>query len=389
LTDAAQALFDRIGIPAGPVLNLAADGSAPAELPGDAVLLDISTGDVSLDELTKLIERSPALACLRLPDADGRQSDFDRVLFDAGFLRIGPRHDPWPHRERTSYLRSELVTDLDWLGEPTGGVVSMSTLGSNGRFGNQLFQWAFLKLYGLRSNCRVQTGYWVGNDLYNARAEPAYPKLRRQVFLEFNGIERTLWYMSEPPINLDFHGFFQEISPKWRRHKKLFQLLFKPHAELTEPIEGWLAAHIPAGSTTVGIHIRRGDYLVYDHQKAPWFRPIPVEWYRDLLQRLWPTLERPALIFASDEPGLVQQFQDFNPVVLPARELVDKAISFFPDFHALCRCDVLTVINSSFSHMAGLLGADGQRRFIPNMDAGAFEPYEPWNDDSFWERFGA
>lgn len=392
LTDqaaAARIAFDRIGIPAGELLTISTSLGEASGRTGDIALLDIALDDVPHDDLAQLVKQSLKLAAVRLPFLPERFGDFDRVLFDAGFVRMAPRHDPWGLRGRTTYLRSDLVTDIGHLGEPTGGIVSMTTLGSNGRFGNQMFQWAFLKLYALRTNCRVQAGYWIGTELYGAHAEPSYPKRQRQVFTEFGGIERALWYLDEPPINSDFHGFFQEIPASWRRHKKLFQLMFRPHPDVARPIEQWLADHVPAGATTIGIHIRRGDYLIYDHQRVPWFRPIPIEWYRSLLERLWPTVERPVLILATDEPGLARDFADYAPLVLPAAELVENALQFFPDFHALCRADILTVINSSFSHMAGLLGGDGQRCYIPDMAKGEFVAYAPWLDDGYWERFEA
>jgi hypothetical protein len=365
----------------------AASWTALAEATGRVGLVDVTLDDPNISQLADFADRVPTLALLRLALAPARQSEADRAMFDVGFVRLAMSQDPWPIAGLTSYLRSDLVTDLHQLGEPTGGVVSMSTLGSNGRFGNQLFQWAFLKLYALRSNCHVQSGRWIGNQIYDAYAAPSDPALRRQVFIEFTGIERTLWLMDEPPVNLDFQGFFQELPISWRRHKALFRLLFRPKPAISRPIDLWLAQNLPPESTTVGIHIRRGDYLAYDHQRIPWFRPIPLEWYRALLSRVWPTLERPSLILATDEASLVRDFHDYNPIVLPAPLLADEAIQYFPDFHALSRCHLLTVTNSSFSRMAALQAHDSQRRFLPNMATGVFEPYDPWTDDAFWERF--
>lgn len=383
--------FETIGAEPSATIQVGKLGGVGDSLAGRAAaigLLDLDRlGDV--DDVAALVRSLPSVALVRLPlDAD-QVSTADLCLFDVGFVRLSAVHDLWPTAGRTTYLRSDRLVGLDQIGEPTGGVVSMATLGSYGRFGNQLFQWAFLKLYAIRSNCRVQGGSWIGNQLYGAQAESPDPTLPRQIFIEFTGVERTLWYMREPQINIDFQGFFQEIPSSWRRHKQLFRLLFQPTPAIAQPIDQWLHDHVPAGSTLVGLHIRRGDYLVYDHVQFPWFRPIPIEWYRTLLDKIWPTLERPVLIFASDEAMLIRHFHDYKPLMLPAPLLADPSIQYFPDFHALSRCDVLTVINSSFSRMASLLGADARRFFLPNMSASAFEPYDPWEDDAFWERFGS
>jgi hypothetical protein len=42
----------------------------------------------------------------------------------------------------------------------------MPTVGIKGRFGNQLFQYAFLKLYSLRNGLRIQVPAWQGEKLF-------------------------------------------------------------------------------------------------------------------------------------------------------------------------------------------------------------------------------
>lgn len=341
----------------------------------------------AIADIVALAASISGLKVLRLLAEPSQISEFDRRFFDVGFVRIREARNPWSGDGSTAYIRSDQIEDLDLLGEPTGGVIAMSLLGSFGRFANQLFQYAFLKLYGLRTNTAPQFYPWVGNLLYGADAPTPQPGLVRQGFPEFNGIERYLWSTSDPLVNVDFAGFFQELPITWRHHKGLIRRLLRPAPAYSDPIDAWLSGHRGPNSTLIGIHIRRGDYGEFDHQKMPWFQFIPIEWYLDLLDQIWTSVERPTLLFASDEPNLSLRFRDYDPLRVPATQLIGHEVSYFGDFHALSRCDMLTVINSSYSRMAALLAPDTQIAFIPDIVEKRFVQYDPWEDDSFWQRF--
>ena len=42
----------------------------------------------------------------------------------------------------------------------------MSTIGNNGRFANQLFQYAFLRIYAENHNLRIATSPWIGQTIF-------------------------------------------------------------------------------------------------------------------------------------------------------------------------------------------------------------------------------
>lgn len=44
--------------------------------------------------------------------------------------------------------------------------ISASTLRKRGRFGNQVFQYAFLKIYSQRHQLRLETPDWIGKFLF-------------------------------------------------------------------------------------------------------------------------------------------------------------------------------------------------------------------------------
>jgi hypothetical protein len=341
-----------------------------------------------LEALAASAREPAALAVVR--DAAEPAGRWDRALFDAGYVRLRPGACALIGDDADPYVRSDRLTDLSLLREPSSNAISMQTLGSNGRFANQLWQYAFLTFYGLRNNCRIQTPRWIGQMLYGFTADPPDPSFTRQSFTVFTGVERHLWTMADPPVNLDFFGYFQEIPASWRRHRALLRRLFTPQYHFVELIDRWLKRVVPADATLVGIHVRRGDYDYFNHDLTPWFRPIPIEWYDGLLRELWPTLDRPMLFIATDDPDTVApHFADYEPFIAPAHQLALPELGFLPDFTCMQRCAVLAASNSSFSRMAALLADDRQTVYLPDMKAQRFEPYQPWLDDDFWARFEA
>ena len=57
-------------------------------------------------------------------------------------------------------------------------VILMSTLGSNGRFGNQIFQYAFLNIYAKKYDLDIKTPSWIGHDLFGHHDSPIVQKFR-------------------------------------------------------------------------------------------------------------------------------------------------------------------------------------------------------------------
>lgn len=371
--------------------ELADDPRTRDALATGLLVLDPDPGIVTttLEALCGARPGPAAVALVR--GADDPPGGWDRPLFDAGYVRLKPGAAAVIAEPADAYLRSDLLTDLGLLREPSSAnAISMQTLGQNGRFANQLWQYGFLWLYGLRNNCRIQTPRWVGNLLYGVPAEPPDPSFTRQAFTVFTGVERHLWSMAEPPVNVDFFGYFQEIPESWRRHRQLLRRLFTPQPGFVDLIERWFKRSVPSGATLVGIHVRRGDYSYFDHTAVPWFRPIPIEWYDTFLEELWPTLERPALFVATDDAATVgPHFARYEPILAPSSEIAIPEFAFMPDFMGMQRSHVLAMVNSSFSRMAGLLADDGQVAYLPNMKTQRFERYAPWHEEDFWSRFEA
>lgn len=318
---------------------------------------------------------------VRVEGAPRSLAAVDRALFDRGFLRVG---DAEP-----LYRRSSKISDPHEAGGRTEAAIQMSNFGNNAGFANQLFQYAFLKLYGLRHNAAVETPDWVGEKIFGL----AHRRIGRALSMwkgdEWSVRDLELWTMAKPPVNVDFWGYYQNVPDCWRAHHDFLRRLYRPLDPWRAPVEHWLARHLPAGATLVALHLRRGDYRTLGAEK-PWFRPVPEDFYRRWLAQIWPTLRNPVLFIASDDRrSVLPAFAEFAPVTAEEIEADMPEPKFFADFAIIAAADVLAICNSSFSRMAAILAPDAQRCFIPSFARATFEPYEPWATDRFWQRFGA
>src|SRR5262249_39064204 len=154
------------------------------------------------------------------PHSDPRAEDnawrLQRTLFDRGLVGIGSV--PVPGGDARCFLASDLVRTPRRLGAFTRGHTTMSSLGSNGRFANQLFQYAYTKLYALRHGVTAAFPAWQGRPLFGLE-DPACDGLAfpKREFHGFTDDDRRLWEMDDPPIDIDLWGYFQEIPECWRK----------------------------------------------------------------------------------------------------------------------------------------------------------------------------
>lgn len=268
-----------------------------------------------------------------------------------------------------------------------GRRLASTTLGINGRFGNQLLQYGFLRMYAAEHDLDLETPDWLGRHLYDfddpppGAPLPSLPEAEHDFAASLN--------RETPVVHADRNltGFFCYHTARLARFQAQFRALFRPGARLRPHAEALTARLRAGGETVVALHLRRGDF--------GWgpFWIAPVDWYLSWLQAIWPDLDRPVLYIATDAPDLVARFAAYRP--LTAVDLIDVALAepiagaeFFTDFHALCSADVTAISNSTFSftatmlNHAGLNQAEGARKgdrfFRPDRGAGGLVAYDPW-----------
>ena len=318
--------------------------------------------------------------------ATAEYARFRNFLFDAEFvpMRAAKTDRPQPN---IVYTRSSLLQDAALAGVAGANFVSMECLGNLGRFGNQVWQYLFVRLYGLRNGLAVRVPAWEGEKVFGFTDERPAPGQKRAQ-LNFPGVgdvDLELWEVEDAPRDIDFNGHFQNVPPQWRVHRDFVRTMFKLRADWLAAVGALTRSLAADARTLVTVHVRRGDYKRGQHVD-PLFRLAPVGWYVKLLDEIWPRLSRPILHVSTDEPRAIRpQFQKFEQ--LDAGILLRGNPAHVLDFVLLQEADYLVACNSSFSTAAALLGKRGQTCYIVDFDCESVVPYEPWNEVSFAHRF--
>lgn len=289
----------------------------------------------------------------------------DRLLANHEFQRV-----------QTIALHHPSLAQAFYIKKP---VVSLSTLGHNGQFANQLFQYMFLKLYAKVHDLRVEAPVWIGQFLFGA-SDPAVSMLRPTVGSPNNllpELAESLRADCDPPYkNVDFWGYFQYPTRFYFPHQTYIRSLFQPVPSIAAKLKVALDQLRSHGGTVVGLHLRRKDYG-YEH-----FFIAPSQWYKDWLKGLWETLDQPVLFIASDDlAAVLPDFTEYHPVTSQSLGISLPEAPFYPDFYLLSQCDMLAISNSSFSFAASLLNESVSSCVRPHLPSRQLIPYDPWNSE--------
>jgi hypothetical protein len=288
-------------------------------------------------------------------------------------------------------------------------VLTMSSIGKLGRFGNQLFQYAFLRICAEKSGARVECPPWIGQTLFGHNdaviSKRLPPAIERKDIGEslFDIIPEFIPYIEKLAnaksarvgsealehglVNVDLWGFFQFKTRFLEPHKQYFRSLFQPVTPIKLPLEDALNILRSQGKTIVGIHIRQGDYIT--EARAGFTLVFPAKWYCEWLDGIWDELENPVLFVCSDDlDSILPEFEKFSPVTakdldvkLPER-MNNLNIEFYIDFFMLSNCDILCISNSIFSFVACMLNDRGQMFVRPHWDfSSKFVLFDPWNSE--------
>ena len=207
-----------------------------------------------------------------------------------------------------------------------GKRIQMSYLGRFGRFGNQLFQYAFAKSYAEKYNCTLEIPKnWVGRKIFKNIDDPPISNPLPKTKLDIIPWGRK---------NIDLFGYF--CAPEFvqfltrKKLKKWFQIKDK-RTDLFPKSEKYLAAHL-----------RRGDYTT---QFSFLYCTVSKKSYLETISRF--KLDKYKVKWVSEN----------NKKQHPLCE--KENISFLPDFITLLNADVILRANSSFSFWAAVL-SDGE-----------------------------
>lgn len=251
--------------------------------------------------------------------------------------------------------------------------LTMSTLGANGRFGNQLLQYGFLRMYAAEHGLALEAPDWIGRDLYDfddplpGGSLPVVSEGDRDLVASLNR------EVPQVHADADFWGYCCYPTGRLRRHRRLFQDLFRPGRRVAQLVEPAAQALRQRGDSVVAIHLRRGDFG-YGR-----FWMAPGAWYGAWLDAVWPTLNHPVLYVASDDSGAAAELARYQPLTAADFDVAIPGAEFYLDFHLLTLADSLAISNSSFSFVAAMLNERARAFMRPDRDRCELVAFDPWD----------
>jgi hypothetical protein len=251
-------------------------------------------------------------------------------------------------------------------------VVTMSCLGRIGRFGNQLFQYAFLRHYARTYGLAVETPPWVGQKLFGC-SDPPIARSLPTVYEPSWDVEAALATKPRQIVkNADLWGYFLLPSSVYAPERRWFRELFRPVGEVAVTVNAAAEKLRQRGGTIIGLHLRRGDKTSGRHALTP------LDAYTGWLRERWRSWRSPALFIATDDPRVVTEFSEFQPIL--AAELGGETNpGFYLDFFLLTQSDLLLISNSTFSFAAAMLNERATQFIRPIPDRRELIEFDPWD----------
>lgn len=274
------------------------------------------------------------------------------------------------------------------------GLVQMSTLGRNGRFGNQIFQYFFLQLVHDKLGYEVRNSIWLGEKIFGLKASkellssafPAdwQPVAQRNDTPEID-LQRIEFLMSRNKTNcLDISGYFHYQTKNLIPNKDLFQSTFRINDALKNRINQRLRdLNI---KNLIAIHVRATDYLSIEKESggfgfamSPNFNEIKIK-----LDNLRNAGEDGVVYLASDDLAYASKgLINLGVNHITCRDIFHETIEdddLFTDFTLLTLADCILISNSSFSFAAAMLNQKAKLFFRPCIQTKKYLPFDPWDD---------
>jgi hypothetical protein len=258
-------------------------------------------------------------------------------------------------------------------------MITYNKIGTNGRFGNQLFQYATLFSVAKEKNYEYGIPYDTKslNEYYNFCLPECFLNLTAKNSLNipvlYHHKEHTFDFDSsvfQIPDSTDIDGYYQtEKYFKKYRKELLYEYTFNDNISTigNEFLKNYKEKQI------ISIHMRLGDYVGYQD----WHPICTKEYYINALNQL----PKDCVIFLfSDDMNIAKiHFKDFDrDIIYP--ETNDK----FVDMYLMGQCDYHIIANSSFSWWGAWLSSSKQviapsQWFGPNVKHGWSDIYcEDW-----------
>ena len=297
--------------------------------------------------------------------------DIDKFMTLQGFGRseiVTPHHPTWG--------------DAFYVRRP---VISMSTLGTNGRFGNQLFQYLYLWSVAQAQNALIHIPHWIGKDLFGLKdTTPCaiFPSVKERHLGEESVEDGNIRIHGETLLrkipsftSMDLWGYFQLHTSNYVARRESIQDLFTPAPEFRSILDGILEKLRSGNKKIIAIHLRRGDYGFSIFYRAP------CTWYEKWIEEEGLSPNDYRIYICSEDPKDYQsRFKNFEVMSYDSLGLAAN-VSAVVDFYIMARADMLAISNSSLSFFAAMLNGKANHFVRPDINCNKLVTFDPWNSD--------
>lgn len=282
-------------------------------------------------------------------------------------------------------------------------IVQMWDLGDNGRFGNQIYQFLFLKMLERELGCEIRYPYWQGLNYFNIQASAdiecasvdidfektlSREKGPEKEFLQL----RKLFTGSLSKGVVDISGYFQYHSSYFEKYRDIFFDTYSIKEIFLTQVHYAIQRLNLQDKFIVGIHIRRGDYVKFNNEH-PLFWGASMEsvlsTVNDLINS---SLKDIAIYLCSDDLEYAERaFQGCNIPYYTNKHLfmvTDDFASLATDFTMLSIADALLISNSTFSFAASMLNRKCRINLRPCPKDDRFISFDPWNSHVILPKYG-
>jgi len=252
-----------------------------------------------------------------------------------------------------------------------------------GRLGNQLFQYAFIRSLAEQRERIVSCNFRELVELFGPLhgLTDVRNRLLRRVLTRLGGPLLALLaktgLITSYRVDTYVKNGYTVPDITWRKKQGLFPLTYvhpcfaqsesffrkeivdqmKIKQLFEDKADAWLAS-LPAGCNKVFVHVRRGDYARFAVLGKPDVT-LPEAYYRDAIRWFEKHIVNPFYVFLTDDPGYV---------AATFGDIANKAISdnpMFVDFAIMTRCEYGIISNSSFSWWGGYMMKGRKKVFAP------------------------
>ena len=261
-------------------------------------------------------------------------------------------------------------------------MLAFNNIGSLGRLGNQMFEYAALRGIAARHSYdwSIPPSDMKGIENYSLHECFKLSPDRRE------GIMDPCQYAQEPhfhfseelfekcPDNISLHGFFQSwryfanVHDEIRKDYTFHDGILNPCKEMMEELEG---------QEPIMLHVRRGDPNLTDPRGFKWsytqcgsMHPVqPIEYYEEALSKFLPN--QPVIVF-SDSVDWVKEQEFFKPdrfmISEPEDKYADGSFTPYGDLCLMSLCSHAIIANSSMSWWGAWLQSNPDKKIIaPKM----------------------